>query len=422
LAFVRFVARRTIDSAGRDDLLRERARSVRDREERIDVISRWREILGQDTLIGREKYFSAAVLALFCRQDGEWVLVFEKRASCVRQGDEICFPGGAKEPGDATFAETAVRETMEELGVGREDIRVLGKLGTLVTPGGALIEAYLGELDKDALASAQIDPREVACLLTVPFSFFVDHAPETYGLAVETLPYGEKDGKRIPFPAQELGLPQRYHRPWRQRERQVYLYKHSGEIIWGITAEIVYEIVQRWTAGHKTKDVHMADIRDYREEDAPDVGRLIADTFRAFNLSYASPEEQELLLGPFRHARSPDAAHRQAIAEVIQAPMMWVAQDGDKIVGVLRGKTGRLHSLFVDGSYHGQGIGRRLVTHFEQACLQQGATAITLGASLYAIPFYTRLGYKKSTGVRSGPCFDGRDFPTQPMKKVLRRA
>ena len=384
------------------------------------MVSRWREILGQDTLIGREKYFSAAVLVLFFRQDGEFVLVFEKRASRVRQGDEICFPGGAKEPGDATFAETAIRETMEELGVGREDIHVLGKLGTLVTPGGALIEAYLGELDKDALASAQIDPREVARLLTVPFSFFIEHPPVVYGLAVETLPYSEKDEQRIPFPAQELGLPQRYHRPWRRRERQVYLYKHSGEVIWGITAEIVYEIVQRWTASDKEEDTHVIDIRDYRRDDAASVGRLIADTFRAFNLSYASPADQELLLGPFRHARSPDAAHRQAIAEIIQAPMGWVAQDGDKIVGVLRGKTGRLHSLFVDGSYHGQGIGRQLVARFEQACLQQGATAITLASSLYSVPFYTRLGYKKSTGVRSGPCFDGQEFPTQPMKKVLR--
>ena len=36
-----------------------------------------------------------------------------------------------------------------------------------------------------------------------------------------------------------------------------------------------------------------------------------------------------------------------------------------------------------------------------------------------AVSFYKRMGYKKSTGARSGPCFDGEWFPYQPMKKVL---
>jgi len=99
--------------------------------------------------------------------------------------------------------------------------------------------------------------------------------------------------------------------------------------------------------------------------------------------------------------------------------MIFVVEEGDEIVGVLRGSKGRLHSLFVAASHHGQGIGRALVAHFEQACLAQGAEAITLASSLYAVGFYARLGYKKSTGVRSGPCFDGEGFRYQPMKKVL---
>ena len=163
----------------------------------------------------------------------------------------------------------------------------------------------------------------------------------------------------------------------------------------------------------------MVTIRDYERRDAAQVGVLIADTFRTFNLDYASPEEQDLLLGPFRHARSADPAHREAVAGLIEAPMVFVAEDEGRIVGVLRGSTGRLHSLFVAASRHGQGIGRRLVAHFEEACLAQGAAKITLSSSLYAVSFYARLGYKRSTGVRSGPCFDGEWFPYQPMKKVL---
>jgi len=40
-------------------------------------------------------------------------------------------------------------------------------------------------------------------------------------------------------------------------------------------------------------------------------------------------------------------------------------------------------------------------------------------ATLYAVPFYLSIGFKRSTGVRSGPCFDGEYLPYQPMKKIL---
>jgi GNAT superfamily N-acetyltransferase len=163
----------------------------------------------------------------------------------------------------------------------------------------------------------------------------------------------------------------------------------------------------------------MITIRPFRDSDARQVGILIADTFGDFNLSYASPEDRQLLLGPFRHARSQDPAHQEAIAQIIRASIMLVAEDKGKIIGILRGRKERLQSLFVDGKYHRQGIGRQLVERFERMCLHQGATDIRVSSSLYAIPFYTQMGYKKTTGVRSGPCFDGTGFKYQPMRKRL---
>jgi coenzyme A diphosphatase NUDT7 len=213
------------------------------------MFSQLNAILDQDPIIGREKYFAAAVLVPFFQADGELWLLFEKRAAHVRQGNEVGFPGGAREACDASYAETAVRETTEELGIAREDIQVLGKLGTLVTPHGVLIEAYVGALEGEALASIHIDTREVAYLIRVPLAFFAAHPPEVYELDVVTHPYGDIDDMRVPFPAVELGLPERYHRPWRGKTRRVYLYKYKDEIIWGITAQIVYEIVQRMRAG-----------------------------------------------------------------------------------------------------------------------------------------------------------------------------
>lgn len=161
-------------------------------------------------------------------------------------------------------------------------------------------------------------------------------------------------------------------------------------------------------------------IRPYRDKDAVAVGRLIADTFRELNLSYASPEEQERLLGPFRYARSRGAARRAEIARLINATWVLVAVDGARIIGVLRGSPGRLHSLFVRKQDHRRGIGRRLMEVFERRCRKAGATEITMQSSLFAVPFYESLGYRRSTGVRTGPCFDGAGFPYQPMKKVLR--
>ena len=163
----------------------------------------------------------------------------------------------------------------------------------------------------------------------------------------------------------------------------------------------------------------MITIRDYREDDAPAVGRLIAATFSEFNLAFASPEQLNAFLGPFRHADSAEPAHQEAIARVIRSDIVFVAEDGSVIVGVLRGRKERLASLFVLGDHHRQGIGRQLVRPFEQACLQRGWMVIRLASTVYAVPFYQAMGYKRSTGLRSGWSFEGQGLSIQPMKKVL---
>jgi len=161
-------------------------------------------------------------------------------------------------------------------------------------------------------------------------------------------------------------------------------------------------------------------IRSYDEKtDSQAVGMLIAETYRAYNLLFASPNEQLKLLGPFRYAGSTDLVQQEAITRVLRTDMIFVAEDGDQIVGVLRCKPGRLQSLFVRGDHHHQGIGRRLVEHCEQWCVSRGSKEIRLAATLYAVPFYQAVGYKKTTGVRSGWSFDGEGLKYQPMKKHI---
>ena len=164
----------------------------------------------------------------------------------------------------------------------------------------------------------------------------------------------------------------------------------------------------------------MVTIRNYTEQDAEEVGRLIADTYAEFNLNFASPEDRSLMLGPFRDARSSDKAHQKAIVEILKSPVFFVAESNGEIAGILRGREERLASLFVRKDYHYQGIGRKLVEAFEAEMRAQSIAVIRLAATLYAVPFYQKMGYQKSTGVRKSWSFDGYGLPYQPMKKLLK--
>ena len=71
----------------------------------------------------------------------------------------------------------------------------------------------------------------------------------------------------------------------------------------------------------------MIRIRDYQENDTKQVGKLIAETYSAFNLSFVPPEELGTFLGPFQYADSQEKSHQDAIAEVIRSEMVFVAGD-----------------------------------------------------------------------------------------------
>jgi GNAT superfamily N-acetyltransferase len=164
----------------------------------------------------------------------------------------------------------------------------------------------------------------------------------------------------------------------------------------------------------------MISIRNFTQSDSKEIGRLIADTYSEFNLAFASPQQKTLMLGPFRHAHSADEAHQSAIADVLESPILLVADIEGQIAGVLRGRPERLASLFVHKDHHRRGIGRKLVEQFEAEMIAQHVPVIRVAATLYAVPFYSRLGYKKSTGVRRSWSFNGYGLPVQPMKKVLK--
>jgi len=105
---------------------------------------------------------------------------------------------------------------------------------------------------------------------------------------------------------------------------------------------------------------------------------------------------------------------------LIQSQFVFVAEDQEEIIGVLRGRIGRLGSLFMAKSHQREGIGQILVERFEQEIKSLSGGVIRVASSMYAVKFFENLGYKKSTGVRKSWSFEGYGFPIQPMRKVIK--
>jgi GNAT superfamily N-acetyltransferase len=98
-----------------------------------------------------------------------------------------------------------------------------------------------------------------------------------------------------------------------------------------------------------------------------------------------------------------------------ECPIRYVALDGSHIVGTVMGTPTELKRIFVHPRCHRRGIGRRLMEMFEKDCRKLGVRKYRIISGLYAVPFYERMGCKRSTGVRMV-----HGLKVQPMKRVLR--
>ena len=200
-------------------------------------------------VLGRSRFFNSAVLIPLIKIKGEYYLLFQKRAAHIRQGGDICFPGGKFEEGvDKNFKQTAIRETYEELGIEKKDIKVVGQLDTYVAPIGTVIESFVAVIKKKALKTMNIDKNEVEKTILVPLKFFKETAPLEYTLSHEIQPFrlDENGNKEILFPVEELGLPDTYKEPWGNKRHKIWVYKYEGEVIWGITSVIIQDLLEKY--------------------------------------------------------------------------------------------------------------------------------------------------------------------------------
>ncbi|NNL20102.1 MAG: CoA pyrophosphatase [Ignavibacteriaceae bacterium] len=197
-------------------------------------------------ILGKDKYFNSAVLIPLFEKENELHVLFEKRATTIRQGGEVSFPGGEFDPlADKNLAETAIRETTEELRIEKDKIIFLGRFGTLVAPMGVAVDAFTAYLEIDNIYAINFDKTEVEKIFSVPLNYFFNNRPDEYNVRLEVHPSVlDENGNPIELlPVGKLGLPEKYAKPWTKGKHRVLVYKNTEEVIWGITAEIIFEFI-----------------------------------------------------------------------------------------------------------------------------------------------------------------------------------
>lgn len=182
------------------------------------------------------KYFKAAVLVPLLELGGKSQVLFEFRASHLPvQPGEISFPGGRVNRGES-YRQAAIRETMEELGLEREQIEVFGELDYMISPFNLIIYPFVGWLKNiSTLEDIKFSKDEVAEVFTVPLDFLLHQNPEAHSLEIH--PHPAKD-----FPFYLIQNGENYN--WRKGQYPVYFYKYNDYIIWGITARILHNFLE----------------------------------------------------------------------------------------------------------------------------------------------------------------------------------
>jgi 8-oxo-dGTP pyrophosphatase MutT (NUDIX family) len=162
----------------------------------------------------------AGVLVLiYPEQDGALHIVLTRRTDTLRghHRGQISFPGGQRDPGDESFAATALRETCEELGI-CDAITVLGELSPVyIPPSHFRVYPWVGAIQCQPVFHPNRD--EVAEVFTFAVSGLVDDS-------CKRLEYREFGGTTVAVP----------------------YYQVHGHKVWGATAVMLSELEHRLRA------------------------------------------------------------------------------------------------------------------------------------------------------------------------------
>jgi 8-oxo-dGTP pyrophosphatase MutT (NUDIX family) len=175
-----------------------------------------------DQLACREKrsidfpqYKKSAVLILFMEKEGLPYVVMTLRTDKVStHKGQVSFPGGGYDPTDKDFLDTALRETMEEVGISSEEIEILGEFDEYISVMGYHVYVHVGAVNR--VQEYVVCRDEIDEMLEVPFSIFYNEAYDK----CEKITYEGRD-------------------------YNVYYYDFGTTTIWGMTARIITDFARK---------------------------------------------------------------------------------------------------------------------------------------------------------------------------------
>ena len=153
------------------------------------------------------------MVPLVRREGGVQLLLTQRTAHLSDHAGQISFPGGRVEAHDASREDTALRETEEEIGLGRNRVRLLGRLPMYEIPSGFRITPVVAWVEPPF--NLALDAFEVAAAFEAPLAHFLD-----------------------------LARYQRREYRFRGRHRHYMAIPYEGRYIWGATAGMLYSLAR----------------------------------------------------------------------------------------------------------------------------------------------------------------------------------
>ena len=117
----------------------------------------------------------AGVMLLLYPKDGVDCVLLNRRTNQVEHHKgEISFPGGRRDDGDASLLDTALRETLEEMGVQPRHVEVIGELDDVRTTSNFLVNTHVAAIPYPY--EFTVNESEVAEVLEVPVRALMDES------------------------------------------------------------------------------------------------------------------------------------------------------------------------------------------------------------------------------------------------------